>query len=368
MGQVFSPFTVGDITLHNRVVFLPFQTAYASHDGAVTPQLLAYYERMANSGAGMTIVEATGISSEGACGICPQVTDSTLAGLGELAVAIKNKGSMAVIQLFHGGRFANAEAVGPSSVDAFGQPVRELTVQEIRQIATDFAVAAKRMKEAGFDGVELHGATGYLLSSFTSPRTNVRTDEYGGNLENRMRFPLEVAAAVREAVGEGYPVGYRFMAMEYLPDGLKLEESAVFAHKLTEALNPMYLSVASGTYECYALSDSKGKAPEMFMAREASAIKQAVPNVAVITAGHLETPANCEKLVAEGAADLIGLARVLFADENWIHKATGQMPGEIRPCVQCNNCMNQIKGGKPSFCSRWSKDERERNLKDIAKV
>lgn len=366
MGQIFSPFTAGNIALRNRVVFLPFQTAYATHEGAVTPQLLAYYERMANSGAGMTIVEATAISPEGASGICPQVNGATLTGLSELAAVIKNKGSKAIIQLVHGGRFANVEAVGPSPVDAFGRPVRELTVQEIRKITADFALAAKRMKEAGFDGVELHGATGYLLSSFTSPRTNVRADEYGGSLESRMRFPLEVAAAVREAVGEDYPVGYRFMAMEFVPGGLVLEESAAFAQKLVLTMYPMYLSVAGGTYECYALPKMQGKAPEMYMTGVAGAIKQAVPNVAIITAGHLQTPANCEKLVEEGTADLIGLARVLFADADWLHKATGQMAEDIRACIQCNNCLNQIKNGKPSFCARWTKDERQRNLKDIA--
>ncbi len=354
------------MALRNRVVFLPFQTAYATPEGGVTPQLLTYYERMADSGAGMIIVEATAVTPEGASGICPQVTGKTTAGLGELASAIRNKGSKAVIQLVHGGRFAGAEAVGPSPVDAFGRPVRELTVHELRKIAADFASAAKRMKEAGFDGVELHGATGYLLASFISPRTNTRTDEYGGSPENRMRFPLEVAAAVREAVGKDYSVGYRFMTLEYLPGGLALEESVVFAQKLTETLNPIYLSPASGTHECFALPEMQGKAPEMFMVREAAVIKQAVPTMTVIAAGHLQTPANCEKLVEEGAADLIGLARVLFADPNWVHKAAGRMPGEIRACIQCNNCVKRIKSGQPSFCARWSKDERERNLKDIA--
>ncbi len=366
MEQIFSPITVGNVALRNRIVALPFQTAYATGEGAVTPRLLAYYERTADSGAGMTIVEATGISPEGASGICPQVTDTTLAGLGRLASAIQGKGSKAVIQLVHSGRFAAAEAVGPSPVDVFGRPVRELTLGDMRKITADFALAAKRMKEAGFDGVELHGATGYLLASFISPRTNVRTDEFGGSPENRMRFPLEVAAAVRGAVGGDYPVGYRFMPLEYIPGGLALEESAAFARKLTETLDPMYLSVASGTHECYALPEMQGKAPEMFMAGEAAAIKRAVPTVAVIAAGHLQTPANCEKLVAEGAADLIGLARVLFADVDWIRKAGGRALGEIRACVQCNNCVKQIKSGKPSFCARWSKEERARNLDDIA--
>jgi 2,4-dienoyl-CoA reductase-like NADH-dependent reductase (Old Yellow Enzyme family) len=109
----------------------------------------------------------------------------------------------------------------------------------------------------------------------------------------------------------------------------------------------------------------KGNAPEMFMAAEADGIKKAVPHVPVIAAGHLQTPGNCEMLLEKGSADLIGLARVLFADAAWLRKASGEMPDAIRACVQCHNCMRQIIQRKPAFCSRWSKEDRTRFLKDI---
>ena len=181
-----------------------------------------------------------------------------------------------------------------------------------------------------------------------------------------MRFPLELSSAVRKAVGKDYAVGYRFMAKEYLPDGLTMEESAIYAQRLAEVLNPAYLSVAAGSHECFALPEmQQGKAPEMFMTAEAGEIKKAVPNVPVIAAGHLQTPDNCEMLIAKGTADLIGLARILFADADWFRKASGKMPDDIRACVQCGNCLNQIKQRKPSFCSRWREEERARFLKDV---
>ena len=136
---------------------------------------------------------------------------------------------MAALQINHAGRFANvANPVAPSTVPAFGRTPRELSRREIIAVQRQFAAAARRVKEAGFDLVELHGGTGYLLAQFVSPRTNKRMDAYGGSLENRMRFPLETLKRVRGSVG-GFPIGYRFLAHEWLADGLGLEESAAFA-------------------------------------------------------------------------------------------------------------------------------------------
>ena len=194
--KLLSPFVLGSHQLRNRVVFLPFYTAYAEKDGSVSPLMLAHYSRMAAAGPGLVVVEASAISPRAASIRCLYVNHSTLPGLKKLASAIKQKGSRAVLQLVHTGRFNPADPAGPSPVPVFGrQPVREMDAKELKGIANDFAQAALIAKEAGFDGAELHGAQGYLLASFLSPRTNLRNDEYGGTLEKRMAFPLQVAKA-----------------------------------------------------------------------------------------------------------------------------------------------------------------------------
>jgi len=182
-------------------------------------------------------------------------TDENMEGLTRLATTIKKQGALACQQINHAGRFAAIAdpALAPSAVQTFGRMPRALTKEEMRTIAKKFADAALRIKNAGFDMVELHGGTGYLLSSFVSPRTNKRDDEFGGSLANRQRFPLEVVRVVKSAVGN-FPVGYRFLADEWLPDGLKLAESVQYAKALAAA-GVAYISVMGGTYESFFLPD-----------------------------------------------------------------------------------------------------------------
>jgi 2,4-dienoyl-CoA reductase (NADPH2) len=205
--------------------------------------------------------------------------------------------------------------------------------------------------------VELHGGTGYLLSQFVSPRTNQRTDAYGGSLENRMRFPLEVVGRVKDTVGDT-PVGYRFLADEWLPDGLGLEESRVFAKALEEA-GVSYLSVMGGTYESFFLPEVAARSAKPgYMAGLAAAIRKEV-SVPVITAGRISTPALAESILEEGQADLIGLARMLWVDPDWVRKAREGRDASIVKCSpKCNACMELVMQGKPAFCPKWKKEKR----------
>ena len=170
-------------------------------------------------------------------------------------LTLKNRLTMAPLYLGYAGRFAHAteHPVAPSAVNTFGRMPEALAKNEINRIVDKYATAAARANAAGFDIVELHGGTGYLLAQFLSPRTNRRTDEYGGSRENRQRFALEVLARVKAAV-DGRPVGYRFLADEWLPDGLHVEESCQFAHRLARA-GIAYISVMGGTYESFSLPD-----------------------------------------------------------------------------------------------------------------
>jgi 2,4-dienoyl-CoA reductase (NADPH2) len=199
-----------------------------------------------------------------------------LPGLTALAEAIHGEGAKAVVQINYLSRYSGQPgALAPSAVPAFGNPElmpREMTAEDMAVMADAFAESADIVRQAGFDGVELHGATGYLLSSFTSPRTNLRTDEYGGSVENRMRFPLQVFDTVRRKVGD-FPIGYRFMAREYLDWGLSLEDGVACA-RLLAVKKPAYLSVSAGTHECFAMYGKKKKFPVGFMLPEAAAVKK----------------------------------------------------------------------------------------------
>jgi 2,4-dienoyl-CoA reductase (NADPH2) len=206
--------------------------------------------------------------------------------------------------------------------------------------------------------VELHGGTGYLLASFVSPRTNQRTDDYGGTLEKRLRFPLEVLAAVRDAAGVRFPVGYRFLADEWLPDGLKPAEALHLATALEKG-GAAYLSVLAGTYESFFLPEvvERSRQPG-YMAELAGAVKRVV-SIPVIAAGRMATPALAESVVAKGQADLIGLARVMLADPDWVRKAREGRESEIVACRQdCDACMNQVMGGRSVVCASWSAEKK----------
>jgi 2,4-dienoyl-CoA reductase (NADPH2) len=363
-SHLFSTITVGDKELKNRITMAPLYLGYAGEGGTVSELFLDHYRLMAKSGVGMVVVENATVdypTGSGSNRTLRADTDKNIEGLTKLAATIKKQRALASLQLNHAGRFAAIAdpALAPSAVQTFGRMPRALTKDEMRKIARKFAEAAVRAKKAGFDLVELHGGTGYLLSSFVSPRTNKRDDEYGGPLENRQRFPLEVVREVKAAVGD-FPVGYRFLADEWLPDGLKLAESVQYAGSLGEA-GVAYISVMGGTYESFFLPEVlMASRKEGYMVELASAIKKAV-NVPVITAGRIATGAFAESVLAEGKADLIGLARVLWADPEWPSKVKEGRENEIIHCASdCDDtCTKLVTKGKVAFCVRWPHDKLE---------
>jgi 2,4-dienoyl-CoA reductase (NADPH2) len=249
------------------------------------------------------------------------------------------------------------EPVAPSPVQTFGRTPRALTKKQIKTIRKQFAKSALRVKRSGFDLVELHGGTGYLLSQFVSPRTNRREDEYGGSLENRIKFPIEVLREVKDIVGD-FPVGYRFLADEWLPDGLHLNESKTLAKALAEN-GVDYISVMGGTYESFFLPEilKKSRRPG-YMVSLASAVKKEV-KVPVICAGRISTPARAESILKEKKADLIGLARMLWVDPDWPKKARrGEDKAIVKCSPGCDACFKLVMQGKPAFCPKWRKEQR----------
>ena len=370
MQQLFAPCVLGPFSLRNYLVSLPFYTAYADADGRVTPQLISHYRRIAASGVGLVVAEASAVRDPIPLPHTIHAFDeANLPGLRALAKAIQAEGAVAVLQICHTGRYCKMPGgLAPSPVPAFGVPEltpRAMNEADMERVTGAFAESADIVRRAGFDGVELHGGTGYLLASFTSPRTNLRSDEYGGTVENRARFITRVCRAVRDKVGD-YPVGYRFMAREYIPGGLSLEEGAGVAAIIARELAPAYFSVTAGSHECFAwLAEQKLKTGEGFMLAEAGAIRKTVPTVPVIAAGLLQSREICASALATGQADAIGLGRVLFADFDWLNKTSGKKAGPARACVQCNTCIRQISASRPAFCSRWTKEEKQAYLRDV---
>jgi len=355
---LFSEFTIEGLTLKNRLTMAPLYLGYAGQGGTVSELLLDHYRLMAQSGVAMIVVENATVdhpTGSGSNRTLRADTDDNLDGLKQLAATIKHEGARACLQINHAGRFAHAAdlPVAPSAVNTFGRRPEALEKIEIDRIVDKYATAAARANAAGFDMLEMHGGTGYLLAQFLSPRTNRRTDEYGGSRENRQRFALEVLARVKAAV-DGLPVGYRFLADEWLPDGLQVEESCQFAHRLARA-GIAYISVMGGTYESFSLPDIVEKSKqEGYMLDLAAAVRSAV-DVPVIAAGRLATGAFADQAIADGKTDLIGLARVLWADPDWPQKVRDGREAQILHCnPDCGDaCMHMVMKGRPAFCVAW---------------
>jgi 2,4-dienoyl-CoA reductase (NADPH2) len=356
--HLFSEFTLADLTLKNRLTMAPLYLGYAGEGGTVSAMLLEHYRLMASSGVAMVVVENATVdhpTGSGSNRTLRADIDDNLDGLRQLSSTIKQEGALACLQINHAGRFAHAaqEPLAPSAVETFGRMPKALESGEIDNIFDKYVDAAARAKAAGFDMVELHGGTGYLLAQFLSPRINQRTDKYGGSLHNRQRFALEVLRRIQEVV-DPYPVGYRFLADEWLPDGLRLDESRQFAFSLAQA-GIAYISVMGGTYESFSLPEIVEKSKQVGYMLDLAAEIRAEVDVPIIAAGRLASGPFADQAISEGKTDLIGLARGLWADPQWPQKVHGGRDADIIHCSpDCDDaCMQMVMKGLPAFCVAW---------------
>ena len=368
IAALFQPLTIGPLRLKNRITMAPLYLGYANPDGTVNQVILDHYREMAASGAAMIVVENVAIDPRGLGSPWTMRIDnkSYLDGMKEIATVIKAEGAVACLQINHAGRYAYVPDKMTPSGDPKNPDSRGMTLEEIDRTVKAYADAASLVKSAGFDAVEIHGGTGYLIVQFLSSRTNQRTDQYGGSLENRQRFGLQVVDAVKEAVGPEFPVGYRFLADELLPDGVKPDETVPYAKALASH-GVAWLSVMAGCYEAFVLPDYIAmEHREGYMVSFAEAVKKACPDTSVITAGRIQTPEFASSVIQEGRADLIGLARVLLADPLWPRKASGEITDPIVACEPtCVLCNKRIFAGKPAICSQWPKARRQAFLKKV---
>jgi len=330
MAHVLQPLTVGTLQLNNRLVMPPMATSKCNPDGSVTEDLLAYYAEKALGGAlGLVVTEHCFISEQGRNRIGqPSVADDAMVeGLTRLAAILRANGVKAVVQINHAGAGSAVPGhalVGPSDVPSPigpGGAPRPLTRDEIAAVVADFAAAAGRVKAAGFDGVEIHSAHGYLLNQFFSPITNRRTDEYGGDVAGRIRLHLEVIAAVREAVGTEFPVLIRLGACDYLDGGTTIEDS-VSASREFERAGVDAIDITGGLRGYI----RPGHDEPGYFSELSAAVKDAV-SVPVILTGGVTEARHAEELLASGVADLIGVGRALLKDSAWAQRAVAELAG-----------------------------------------
>lgn len=329
MPHLLKPLQAGPLTLTNRLVMPPMATAKAEPDGKVNQPILDYYAEKSEGGnLSLIIIEHSFIQLDGkASDLQLSVSDDHMVdGLKELAEVIHRNGSKAMMQINHAGsnttpKITGTIPVAPSAVShpRRGSMPKELTHKEIANIIKAFQNAARRTKEAGFDGVEIHSAHGYLLNQFFSPLTNKRTDEYGGNVHNRIRLHLKVIEAIRAAVGDNFPILLRLGASDFREGGITIDDSQIAAQTFEKA--GVNILDISGGFSGYMVPGLSGQG---FFAPLSEAIKKVVSIPVILTGGITEVQA-AEQLLTEGKADLIGVGRAILSDSKWAEKAINSL-------------------------------------------
>ena len=359
-----SPITIGRVTFRNRMFSAPMGGTDITNDGCIGPKSTAFYELRGKGGAGAVTVSE--------CMVHPKTDGShayhldtsilnSLASAAYTADAIRRHGAIPSIELSHSGMYAGTYMTdksrqhdmnqwGPSdTVRPDGVPVKALTKEMLAEIIAAYGNVARLAKRAGFEMLMIHGGHGWLLNQFFSPYFNKRTDEYGGSLENRCRLAVEVLKAVREAVGPGFPIEFRLSGSELFDGGYDLEEGVRIAQQIEPYID--LLHVSAGTYQ-RGFGDTH---PSMFKEHGcnvylAAEIKKHV-SVPVATIGGLNDPRQMEKIIAEGKADVVYMARALLADPFLPRKVMANQDEDIVKCLRCFTCMAERAATSTRRCT-----------------
>jgi 2,4-dienoyl-CoA reductase-like NADH-dependent reductase (Old Yellow Enzyme family) len=377
-APLFESLLMRDVRLKNIIAFAPTDMGTADRDGRVTDQMLCHYVARAKGGAGMIIVEHTmsnylyGLEGSGLLGAH---NDRCLSGMADIASAVRTFNAVSIVQLSIGlGRFG-MKAVGPSPVPyrippgsthrgfkrlegRTGPVPRELSTDEIENLENLFVSAVRRIKRAKFKGIEIHGAHGYLLSSFLSPLTNHRTDRYGGSFENRLRLAINLIQRSREVAGDKFIIGFRVSGDEHVEGGMTLDE-VVEAAPILERAGIDYIHLSSGTIEAW---KHTFPAKDGSMLAEAEAIKQVVSIPVICPSFH--DPDAAARAVGEGKVDLVSMSRALIADPQWPNKVSAGHASDIQKCTRSNYCLQTLLQGFQARCCVNPNVGRERFVPD----
>ena len=345
---LFSPLHIGNVVVPNRFVVPAVTTNFAEKNGEVGDRLINYLAARAEGGFGLVITENLGVHETGR--VMPRMGmadhDDRIPQLSKLAEAVKRHGAILFGQISHAGRQTRSRITGhpllaPSPIPCplNREMPQELSVGQIGELVEAYAAAATRLKTAGFDGVEIHGAHGYLVAAFFSPYANKRSDAYGGPLENRMRFVLEIIRRIRERCGTGFPISVRISAEEFVAGGLQIEESCRIARAL-EAAGVHTISVSVGVYESFnSLSMITGEEEGRWLYL-AQAVRNSVA-IPVMGVGRLKRAEVAEKALANGQIDLAAFGRASIADPALPAKARDGIEDQTITCIGCNICLGR---------------------------
>jgi 2,4-dienoyl-CoA reductase-like NADH-dependent reductase (Old Yellow Enzyme family)/thioredoxin reductase len=357
---MLQPFRLGNLTLPNRVVMTAVKLGYGTEEGEVTERHIAFYVRRAQGRAGLIASEPMYVQCNGR-EIPTQLgiyTDNLVSGLRRLTDAVHAAGGLMMAHINHAGRAANPQLIAAGDLVSASDvlcPVnqvipRSLARREIPEVVAAFSAASRRVREAGFDAIEIPFSHGYLIHQFLSPHTNRRADEYGGTSENRLRFGKQVIAAVRQQVGSNFPIVVRLNATDYVEGGLTIKDAVEIARNL-ETLGVNAISVTSGTMcESVPFCLYPSGTPKAHLLPMAASIRAAI-GLPVIVAGRIRSPAVAREALAAGQTDLIGLGRPFLADPDWVRKTEAGDEQAILLCAACHQgCLAQLRKGQGTHC------------------
>lgn len=353
---LLEPFQLGALKLPNRLAFLATVNNLGSND-RITSRQVAFYRERARGGCGLIITEGlavhpTSVPNE----TVPLAFDRSLVpGFRRLAKAVHDAGSPILGQLWHVGRQAlwnptlQPWAPSPGRDPFSGSTPHQMTETDIQEVIEGFALAAENLKEAGFDGVEIHGAHGYLITQFLSPWSNQRSDRWGGPVENRTRIVIETIGAIRKACGEDFVVGLKLSVHEYVDGGLDLAISQEIVRHVVATARPEYIAVSQANFSpSLERHVPDMRFPDVPFVELAQGVRDIADGVPVMALAKVPDVAAAERLLREGISDLVGMSRPLIADAHLVAKTrAGQA---ARPCIYCNVCWHLIQTHRPISC------------------
>jgi 2,4-dienoyl-CoA reductase-like NADH-dependent reductase (Old Yellow Enzyme family)/thioredoxin reductase len=370
--NVFSPFRFGNVEVKNRIEIAPAIPCLASADGFVTRELIEYYKSLARSGAGIVTIGDSPIDFEYAKDHEHTLNlgdDRVIAGLSTLVEAIQRYGAKASIEINHGGRFAEPRTlngrnpIAPSPIPSetalmwaqihgttLSYQVTEMTQEHIDTVIEHYAEACNRCLQAGMEMILLHGAHGHLLGQFVSPFTNKRTDRYGGSLENRARFAVEVLTAIRKIVGNKIAIEYRVSADELVPEGMHENETLEFIKMIEDKIDLLHVSVGLLTNPLtipHMIQPTYF--PRGYNVHYAEKFRS-VLKIPITTVGSIDI-AMADKLIRESKCDMVAMVRPIIADTECLNKYRQGKFADARPCLRCNKCIQKVAQFYPIRCA-----------------
>jgi 2,4-dienoyl-CoA reductase-like NADH-dependent reductase (Old Yellow Enzyme family)/NADPH-dependent 2,4-dienoyl-CoA reductase/sulfur reductase-like enzyme len=382
--HVLSPFKFGNVEVKNRIEFGPACYMLASAEGYATREMVAYYQNIARGGAGIVTIGESPIDRGYAQGHQFQLNlgdDKAINGLSVLVEAVQRYGAKISIEIAHSGRFTlnNRETIGPSPIPTSLEDqtakrqcrpifrVIEMNQEMIDTVIDGYANAAYRCLRAGFEMILVHGAHGHLISQFVSPYSNKRTDRYGGSLENRARFAIEVLTAIRKKVGNKLAIEYRISANELVPGGMQEDDTIEFVKLIEDKIDLLHVSAGM-------LSDNitvphiiqPTYFPHEYNVHRAAKLRKAL-KVPITTVGSISSMEAADRIIAEGKADMVAMVRAILADPEIVNKAKhGQTEADLRPCLRCFTCNKLTRNFYPIRCAVNPVLGREADYADIS--